>query len=86
MVKKWEEFASPISYPAIKFMQELTVSLNVHEIGIILSSLKNLESIDEIHLSREYGSVMALQDKLNCIWEKMDKTETGLRYDIVPSF
>jgi hypothetical protein len=86
MVKKWEESVYPISYHAIKFMQELTVSLNVHEIGIIMSSLKNLENIDEIHLAREYGSVMALRDKLNSIWEEMDKTETGLRYDVVPSF
>jgi hypothetical protein len=67
-------------------MTEITVNLNVHEMGIILTSLRNLEPIDEIYISREYGSVNALYEKINCIWEKMDKSEIQLKYDVVPSF
>jgi hypothetical protein len=58
----------------------------VHEIGIILSALDNLENIDEKHLAREYGSVSALYDRLNGIYSRMDRSETGLRNDVVPSF
>lgn len=67
-------------------MIEAQVNLNVHEIGIILSAIQNLENIDEIHLAREYGSVPALYNKLYSVWERMDRSETGLRYDVVPSF
>ncbi len=67
-------------------MSETTVNLNVHEIGILLSALQNLENIDEIHLAREYGSVPALYNKLYTLWEQMDSSQTGLRYDVVPSF
>lgn len=67
-------------------MSETKVNLNVHEIGIILSAIQNLENVDEIRLSREYGSASALYNKLYTLWEKMDRTETELRYDVVPSF
>jgi hypothetical protein len=67
-------------------MTDATVNLNVHEIGIILSALQNLENIDEIHIARDYGSVPALYNKLYTIWEQMDTSETGLRNDVVPSF
>lgn len=67
-------------------MTEITVNLNVYEVGIILSALQNLENIDEIRLSREYGSVPALYNKLYTLWERMDSSQTGLRYDVVPSF
>lgn len=67
-------------------MKETIVNLNVHEIGIILSALQNLENADEIRLAREYGSSSALYNKLYSIWEQMDTSETGLRYDVVPSF
>ena len=67
-------------------MKEVNVSLNVHEIGILLSALQNLENIDEIRLAREYGSASALYAKLHDLWEQMDTSETGLRYDVVPSF
>ena len=67
-------------------MKEITVNLNVHEIGIILSAIQNLENIDEIHIAKDYGSVPALYNKLYSIWEQMDRSETGLRYDVVPSF
>ena len=67
-------------------MKETQVNLNVHEIGIILSAIQNLENADEIRLSREYGSASALYNKLYTLWERMDRSETGLRYDVVPSF
>ena len=65
---------------------ETQVNLNVHEIGILLSAIQNLENIDEIHIAREYGSVPALYNKLYSVWEQMDRSQTGLRYDVVPSF
>jgi hypothetical protein len=67
-------------------MTETTVNLNVHEIGILLSALQNLENADELRLAREYGSAPTLYNKLYTIWEQMDRSETGLRYDVVPSF
>ena len=54
--------------------------------GIILSAIQNLENADEIRLSREYGSASALYNKLYTLFERMDRSETGLRYDVVPSF
>ena len=67
-------------------MTETQVNLNVHEIGILLSAIQSLENIDEIHIAREYGSVPALYNKLYTLWEQMDSSQTGLRYDVVPSF
>jgi hypothetical protein len=65
---------------------EVPISLNVHEIGVILSALQLLENADENRIAREYGSVPALYNKLYSYWEQMDTSETGLRYDVVPSF
>ena len=65
---------------------EATVNLNVHEMGVILSALQNLEHADENRIAREYGSVPALYNKLYAVFERMDTSETGLRYDVVPSF
>ena len=67
-------------------MNEITVNLNVHEMGILLSALTNLEIVEEMHISREYGSATALYDRLYPLWEQMDSSETGLRNDMVPSF
>ena len=67
-------------------MTETTVNLNVHEIGVILSALQNLENVDEHRIAREYGSVPALYNKLYTVFERMDRSQTGLRYDVVPSF
>ena len=67
-------------------MTEITVNLNVHEIGVILSALQNLEVADENRIAREYGSAPALYNKLYSLWERMDTSQTGLRYDVVPSF
>lgn len=65
---------------------ECNVSLNVHEIGVILSALQNLDRSDEKLIAREYGSAPALYNKLYSIWEQMDHSETGLRYELEPSF
>lgn len=67
-------------------MKEIDVNLNVHEMGIIISAIQNLENVDEIRLSREYGSASALYNKLYSLWEQMDRSQTGLCYDVVPSF
>lgn len=67
-------------------MTDINVNLNVHEIGVILSALQLLNNSDENRIAREYGSVPALYNKLYSMWEKMDTSETGLRYDVVPSF
>jgi hypothetical protein len=67
-------------------MTSTDVNLNVHEIGIILSALQLLQNRDENQIAREYGSTRALYEKLSTIMDKMDCSETGLRYDVVPSF
>lgn len=67
-------------------MTETQVNLNVHEMGIILSALQNLENIDEIHIAKDYGSVPALYNKLYTLWERMDRSKVGLVNDVVPSF
>jgi hypothetical protein len=67
-------------------MTETTVQLNVHEIGVILSALQELNLREENRIAREYGSVPALYNKLYTFYEQMDTSETGLRNDVVPSF
>lgn len=67
-------------------MTETKVSLNVQEIGIMLSALQLVGGSDENRIAREYGSVPALYNKLYSVWEQMDTSETGIRYDVVPSF
>jgi len=67
-------------------MTETTVNLNVHEIGVILSALQELNLREENRIAREYGSVPALYTKLYSVWEQMDTSQTGLRNDVVPSF
>ena len=62
------------------------VNLNVHEIGIILSALQLLQHRDENLIAKEYGSATALYDKLNAIWETLDRSEDGIRNDVVPSY
>ena len=67
-------------------MTETQVNLNVHEMGVILSALQELNLREESRIAREYGSVAALYNKLYSVWEQMDTSETGLRNDMVPSF
>jgi hypothetical protein len=70
----------------LKTMTEDFVKLNVHEIGVILSALQELNLREENRIAREYGSVSALYNKLYSVWEQMDTSQTGLRNDVVPSF
>lgn len=67
-------------------MTEDFVRLNVHEIGILLSALQLLSNSDENRLAREYGSAPALYNKLYSVFEAMDRSQVGLRNDVVPSF
>jgi hypothetical protein len=67
-------------------MTEDFVRLNVHEIGVILSALQQLDISEENQIARDYGSVPALYNKLYSVWEQMDTSQTGLRNDVVPSF
>jgi len=67
-------------------MTEVTINLNVHEIGVILSALQELNLRDEHRIARDYGSVPALYNKLYTVFEQMDTSQTGLRNDVVPSF
>lgn len=67
-------------------MTEDFVRLNVHEIGILLSALQNLDVSEENWIAKDYGSVPALYNKLYTIFEQMDTSQTGLRYDLTPSF
>jgi hypothetical protein len=67
-------------------MKEIQVNLNVQEMGILLSALTNLEIVEEMYIAREYGSAAALYNRLYPLWERMDRSETGLRNDVVPSF
>lgn len=67
-------------------MTETQVSLNVHEIGILLSALQTLSISDERVIARDYGSAPALYNKLYSIYEQMDTSKTELRYELTPSF
>ena len=67
-------------------MTETNVNLNVHEIGVILSALQLLQHRDENLIAKEYGSTAALYERLYTIWETLDRSETGLRNDVVPSY
>ena len=67
-------------------MTEAQVNLNVHEIGVILSALQELNLREENRIAREYGSVPALYNKLYSVFERMDRSGTVLRNDVVPSF
>jgi hypothetical protein len=67
-------------------MTEATVQLNVHELGVILSALQQLDLRDENLIAKDYGSVSALYNKLYTILEQMDTSQTVLRNDVVPSF
>lgn len=67
-------------------MTEDFVRLNVHEIGIILSSLQLIDLREENQIAKDYGSVPSLYNKLYSVWEQMDSSETVLRNDVIPSF
>ena len=65
---------------------DVSVNLNVHEIGVILSALQLLDTIDENRIAREYGSTTALYQRLQTIWETLDQSEIGIRNDVCPSY
>ena len=67
-------------------MKDANVNLNVHEIGVILSALQLLQHRDENLIAKEYGSTAALYERLHSVWETLDRSETGIRNDVVPSY
>ncbi len=67
-------------------MFEDSIKLNVQELGVILTALQSLENVDQHRIAREYGSVPALYNRLYTTWEKMDRSQVGIRYDVVPSY
>jgi len=67
-------------------MTETQVNLNVHEIGVILSALQELNLREENRIARDYGSVPALYNKLYSVFEQLDQSQVQLRNDVVPSF
>ena len=67
-------------------MKDANVNLNVHEIGVILSALQLLQHRDENLIAKEYGSSAALYQRLYTVWETLDRSETGIRNDVVPSY
>lgn len=67
---------------------EVNVSLNVHEIGVILSALQLLEAGDEYRIGRSHGSAAAIHDRLKRIFDEMDQSTLHLNYESYcePSF
>ena len=66
--------------------QEKQDSLNVHELGVILSALQLLSHHDENVIAKEYGSASSLHDRLKEVYDNMDQTTLCLTYDCEPSF
>jgi len=65
---------------------ETQISLNVHELGVILSALQLLTSRDENLIAKEYGSASTLHNRLKEVYDAMDQTTLELSYDCEPSF
>ena len=65
---------------------EKSVSLNVHELGVILSALQMLDGSDEYQIAKDYGSAGALYDRLKEFYDKMDKATLCLSYDCETSY
>ena len=68
--------------------QEKKVSLNVQEIGVILSALQLLDHSDEHHIAKHYGSAPSLYNRLKEIYDEMDSSICGTEIDPIcePSF
>ncbi len=68
--------------------QEKKVSLNVQEIGVILSALQLLDHSDEHHIAKHYGSAPSLYNRLKEIYDGMDSSICGTEIDPIcePSF
>ena len=65
---------------------ETEVSLNVHEMGVILSALQLLSHQEENQIAKEYGSASSLHNRLKEVYDKMDQSTLCLSYDCEPSF
>jgi len=65
---------------------ETQISLNVHELGVILSALQLLTSRDENLIAKEYGSASTLHNRLKEVYDEMDQSTLSLNYDCEPSF
>ena len=65
---------------------EKTISLNVHELGVILSALQLLSHHDENVIAKEYGSASSLHNRLKEVYDNMDQSTLCLSYDCEPSF
>ena len=67
---------------------ELSVSLNAHEVGVLLSALQLLSTGEEYDIARHYGSAPALYDRLNEVFQQLDQEQLELKYEpyIEPSF
>jgi hypothetical protein len=65
---------------------EVNVNLNVHEIGVILSSLQLLSIAEERQIAKDYGSASALYNKLHSLQEQLDTSQVKLSYDLTPSY
>jgi len=65
---------------------EAQISLNVHELGVILSALQLLSSRDENLIAKEYGSASTLHNRLKEVYDAMDQSTLELSYDCEPSF
>tara|TARA_Y100000310_G_scaffold51151_1_gene47193 strand:+ start:656 stop:868 length:213 start_codon:yes stop_codon:yes gene_type:complete len=68
--------------------QEKKVSLNVQEIGVLLSALQLLEFGDENMIAKHYGSAPSLYNRLKEIYDEMDDSICGVENDPIcePSF
>ena len=69
-------------------IQEKKVSLNVQEIGVLLSALQLLDHGDEHHIARHYGSAPSLYNRLKEIYDEMDDSICRVENDPIcePSF
>ena len=68
--------------------QEKQISLNVQEIGVILSALQLLDHGDEYHIAKHYGSAPSLYNRLKEIYDGMDSSTCGTQHDPIcePSY
>ena len=68
--------------------QEKKVTLNVQEIGVLLSALQLLEFGDENMIAKHYGSAPSLYNRLKEIYDEMDDSICGVENDPIcePSF
>ena len=67
---------------------EVNVTLNVQELGVIISALQLLDTGEELNIARNFGSAPSLHDRLKAIYDEMDQTSLGEQHDPIcePSF